>query len=403
MCGAGGDPAPRRARGDGGGVTRFAVRGDLLLGAALVPGAVVVEDGRIIAMLRAPDDDTTELRTYQAAIVAPGFVDLQVNGGFGVEVGTDPDAIRFLAARLPQTGVTAWLPTVISSPPAFYPAALTAFTAARPDGIHTRGAVPLGLHLEGPFLSPARAGAHRRDVIEAAEWHLLDGWLAAAAPASAALVTLAPERPGVLAAIHRLRTRGVAVSLGHTDATVEQFAAGVDAGATMATHLYNAMSPLAHRAPGAVGGALTDDRVAVGLIADGVHVHPAAVRLAVRAKGPGRVALVTDMMSAAGMPPGTYPLGGRAVTADGTTARLADGTLAGSVLTMDAAVRNIVRWTDATPAEALQMASATPARLLGLADRGQIAVGARADLVLLDAALTVRATLVAGETVFLSR
>ena len=168
----------------------------------------------------------------------------------------------------------------------------------------------------------------------------------------------------------------------------------------MATHLYNAMSPFGHRAPGVIGAALVHDRVTVGLIADGVHSHPASVRLAVRAKGADRIALVSDIMPAAGMPPGVYTLGGQQVTVDKTTAKLADGTLAGSIATLDQAVRNIVRWTDATPADALRMASEVPARTLGLPDRGRIVPGAIADLALFDDALIVQATIARGRVVY---
>jgi N-acetylglucosamine-6-phosphate deacetylase len=214
------------------------------------------------------------------------------------------------------------------------------------------------------------------------------------------LVTLAPERPDAPELIEKLRTCGILISLGHTDATYKQFEAGVSAGARMATHLYNAMSPFGHRAPGAIGAALTDDRVTVGLIADGVHAHPASLRLALRAKGARRIALVSDMMAAAGMPPGTYALGGQQVIVDGTAARLADGTLAGSLLTMDQAVRNMVRWAGATPADALRMASTIPAALLGLTGYGAIRVGNRADLVLLDNDLRVQATIINGDVVY---
>ncbi len=195
-----------------------------------------------------------------------------------------------------------------------------------------------------------------------------------------------------------MRARGVLISLGHTDATYEQFVAGIDAGARMATHLYNAMSPFGHRAPGAIGAALLDDRVTVGLIADGVHSHPASLGLAFRMKRASHVALVSDMMAAAGMPPGVYALGGRDVFVDGASARLADGTLAGSLLMMDQAVRNMVQWTDATPVDALRMASEIPARLIG--HGGSLAIGADADLVLLDEDFRVRATIIKGEVVY---
>ena len=367
------------------------ITGKLLLGNSLVPGSITIVGDRIADVRRGPDAD--QRADLKADIVAPGLIDLQVNGGFGVEVGADPASILILAQRLPETGVTAFLPTLITSPPDFYPQVFDAMRAAGiPDG-----AEPLGLHLEGPFLSPRRAGAHKLHLIEAANDTLFNALLEAT---GIRLVTLAPERPGAAERIRRLRERGIVVSLGHTDATYEQFVPAVDAGATMATHLYNAMSPFGHRAPGVIGAALVHDRVTVGLIADGVHSHPASVRLAVRAKGADRIALVSDIMPAAGMPPGVYTLGGQQVTVDKTTAKLADGTLAGSIATLDQAVRNIVRWTDATPVDALRMASEVPARTLGLPDRGRIVPGATADIALFDDDLMVQATIARGRVVY---
>jgi N-acetylglucosamine-6-phosphate deacetylase len=369
---------------------RFAIRGELVIGSSLVPGAVVIEGERIEAIVHSPRNGELPEPTFDAEIIAPGLIDLQVNGGFGVEVGSEPATLRHLADCLPTTGVTAFLPTVITSPATSYDETFTAFTASA----DAQGARPLGLHLEGPFLSPVRAGAHRQDLIAAADDALFDQLLASTALRA---MTLASERPGAAARIQRLLERGVLVSLGHTDASYEEVIAAIDRGATMMTHLYNAMSPFEHRAPGAVGAALLDERVAVGLIADGVHSHPASLQLAFRAKGSTGIALVTDMMAAAGMPPGSYELGGRPVTVDATSARLADGTLAGAVITMDEAIRNMVRWTDAAPAQAIAMASETPARLLGLKDRGRLSSGYRADLVLFDRSLQIQATIIAGQ------
>lgn len=378
-------------------MSSFSVRGRILLGRELVAGTLVVRDGRVDAILRDPHGVGTDIRAprpaLDAAIVAPGFIDLQVNGGFGAEVGEDADALRHLAKRLPRTGVTAFLPTVITSPPAFYPRVFAAYDAAR----GAAGARLLGLHLEGPFLSTARKGAHQQDLIENADLNLFDLFLQNEA---VRLVTVAPERRGVLARIRQLRERGVLVSLGHTDADYEGFVRGVDMGARMATHLYNAMSPFSHRAPGVIGAALLDDRVTVGLIPDGVHSHPASVRLAARAKGPDGVALVTDMMAAAGMPPGTYSLGGVPVHVDSGAARRDDGTLAGSVLTLDQAVRNVVSWAGVTVVDALRMASEIPARLLGLEHTGHIVIGAAADLALLNEDLCVTGTIIGGERVY---
>jgi N-acetylglucosamine-6-phosphate deacetylase len=373
-------------------MTRLFVKGRILLGSEIVPGAVYIENGTIAGVLREPCELPAGERILTAPLVAPGFIDLQVNGGFDCEVGDDPDALARLAAQLPATGVTAFLPTAITSPADVYPRVLAAFERLG----DVSGARPLGLHLEGPFLSPARPGAHRRDLIECADPGLIE--LFVASPA-VRLVTLAPERPGAAKWIRALTEAGIAVSLGHTDATYEQMVAGADAGAVMATHLFNAMSPFAHRAPGAIGAALLDDRLTVGIIPDGVHTHPEALRLAVRVKGTDGIAPVTDMMAAAGMPPGEYSLAGRPVRVDGESARLADGTLAGSIVTMDAVVRNMVRWAGVTPAEALCMVSAVPARILGV-PLGRIQAGRDADLVLLDDDLTVQGTLIAGHAVY---
>ncbi len=372
-------------------MTSRLVTGNLLLGGEFVPGALVIAGDRIAEVRRGSVDGTPP--DLQAVFVAPGLIDLQVNGGFGVEVGEDPEAIRCLADRLPASGVTSFLPTVITSPKAHYYRVFEAFAAAR----NVSGARPLGLHLEGPFLAPSRAGAHRIDLIEAADDELFSSLISRP---DVRLMTLAPEQPGALERIYQLKEHAILVSLGHTDASFEQFVSGLDAGATMATHLYNAMSPFGHRAPGAVGASLVDNRATVGLIADGVHSHPESIRLAVRAKGPERIALVTDMMPAAGMPPGQYQFGGQSVSVNGISAILSDGTLAGSVVPLDQAIRNVVAWTEATPAEAIRMASETPANLLGLSDIGCIETGFLADLVLFDANLNVEATIIGGQVAY---
>jgi len=371
----------------------FSIRGRLLIGGGLVDGAVVIESGRITAIERLPAEENLPHPVVDAAIVSPGFIDLQVNGGFGVEVGSDPDALGRLAAALPSTGVTGFLPTIVSSPPEFYPLVFEAFDEAR----GSPGAQMLGLHLEGPFLSPQRIGAHRRELVEGAQPQLIEQFLDCP---DARIVTLAPERAGALEWIGRFREKGIMVSLGHTNATSAEFTRGVDAGATMATHLYNAMSPFEHRAPNAVGAALADDRVTCGLIVDGIHSDPLSVELAIRAKGVELICLVTDMMSAAGMPHGKHTLFGKDVVVDGASARLADGTLAGSVITMDATVRNTARWGGVTTAQSLSMATEVPARLLGLNHVGRLAVGVSADVALLTERLEVVATYVRGERVY---
>jgi N-acetylglucosamine-6-phosphate deacetylase len=380
------------------GHNRYAVTGRLLVDGRLAPGAVVVEGGTIVEVRTGAAGALPEAR-LEAEIVSPGLCDLQVNGGFGLEVGADPEALRALAARLPATGVTTFLPTVVSADAAHIRAAAAAWAEAKGGS----GARLPGLHLEGPLLAPSRAGAHDLAAIAAADATLDEVLGELVAAGALRLVTLAPERTGALARIRALRRAGVAVSLGHTDASFDQAQAGIDAGAAMFTHLFNAMSPFQHRAPGAVGAALTDERVSVSLIADGVHTHAAALKLALRAKGPDRVVLVTDAVSAAGAPPGRYGLGGRPVVSNGQSVRLEDGTLAGSTLTMDRAVRAMVSLGGARLEDALAMASTVPAGLAGLPDTGRLAAGQAADLTLWSASLEIEAAIVGGEVAFSRR
>jgi N-acetylglucosamine-6-phosphate deacetylase len=346
-------------------------------------GSLTIEEGRIAAI--GPGEGVGRA----AAWISPGLIDLQVNGGFGIDLATEPERVVELATRLPETGVTGFLPTLVSAPAdRFEPWA--AEVAAAETGI---GARVFGLHLEGPFLSPERPGAHDAAIIRAADDDCFERMLALP---GLRLVTMAPERAQAIARIGRLVARGVMVSLGHTAADLDEMRAGLDAGARLVTHVYNAMTGFSHRAPGALGAALIDPRAVLGLIADGVHVHPAAVELAVRAAGPMRIALVTDAMAAAGMGPGRAELAGRAVEVDEVSARLADGTLAGSILTLDRAVRNAAVWSRLGAEAALRMATEVPARALGLSTGGALAVGAPADLVLFDDELQVVATYVGG-------
>lgn len=372
----------------------FAVRGRILLGKYLERGVIIVEQGMISAIRRGiVRNGDLPGRVIDAEIVAPGMIDLQVNGAIGREVGPTPGDIEAISRWLTSTGVTAWLPTVVTADAAFYPKVFQAWDSIDPHA----GAVPLGLHLEGPFLSPKRKGAHQLRYIEAASDDLFDSWLD---EPSIRLVTLAPERVGGLQRIRTLVERGIITSVGHTDATYDELIAGLDAGATKSTHLFNAMSVMHHRQPGAMIATMVDDRVTAGLIPDGVHSHPATVRLALKAKGIDRIVIVSDMMSACGFGPGTYGIGGQAVTVDESSARLADGTLAGSILTMDQAMRNLVDWTEVTIAEALHMATAVPANVLGDPSRGRLVAGARADLSLWDADFDVTGTFVQGREVY---
>lgn len=378
----------------------FAVRGQLLGATGFFPGALIVREGRIETVLEEPREKDLPRAQHKAAFVAPGFVDLQVNGGFGHEVGTDSKALARLADKLPATGVTSFLPTLISLRGEQLAAAMQAYLACLSLAPPRPRALPLGLHLEGPLLAPSRHGAHERRNVENATAGEIERLVLANDPAMVRLVTLAPERPGALPLVAGLKARGVVAALGHTEGTFEEMTAGFDAGASAVTHVFNAMSPFGHRAPGAVGAALTDDRVVVTLIADGVHAHPAALALAVKAKGPARVALVTDATAAAGLGAGSYRLGGRVVISDARAVRLPDGTLAGSALLMDQAVRNLVAFAKVSAADALRAASEVPARLLGLGRKGRLAPGCDADLVLLDRKLRVLSTFVQGHLAF---
>jgi N-acetylglucosamine-6-phosphate deacetylase len=356
-----------------------------------IRGGVVAEPGDAVPAADVAAVDGSGL------LAAPGFVDLQCNGALGIDLASEPERLWELGAQLLRWGVTAWLPTIVTTPPGVVDRALTALAAGAPDG--WVGAVPLGLHLEGPFLAPDKRGAHPRSLLRAPDLTTAAAWSRAA---GVALVTLAPELDGALDVLRGLVARGVVVSLGHSAATVEEARGAVDAGASWVTHLFNAMSPLHHREPGLAGAALTDERLHVGLIADGVHVHPTAVALAQRALG-GRLVLVTDSVAALGMPPGEHALGRATVVVDANAVRLPDGTLAGSNLSLDQAVRNLVTFTGCEPALAVGAASAAPARVLGDGQRGTLRPGARGDVVLLTPSLTVAATIVGGEIAFDAR
>jgi len=309
-----------------------------------------------------------------------------VNGVDGHDFTSDPAAIRSAGVGLARHGVTAFLATIVSSPRGTVEAALTVLADATRS---PSGAVPLGLHVEGPFISPARRGAHDARHLRPPDLGELRSWVAG----GARLVTLAPELPGGLAAIEEIAGNGGVASIGHTDADAETTARAIEAGARCATHLFNAMPPLHHREPGVAGVLLDDERVTIGLIADGVHVDPRLLRIVARA-APGRIALVSDAVG--------RRLGSATVAHAGGSARLADGTLAGGLRQLDHGLRTFAAATGSVAA-AVEAATAVPARLLGLADgRGALRPGGRAGVVLLDAELAVAATVVGGRPVHLA-
>jgi N-acetylglucosamine-6-phosphate deacetylase len=356
-------------------------RGVVLTPGGPVPGELWAADG-VIVEVRPTDLAGDEMRW-----ICPGSIDLQINGANGVDVGSSPDRIGELAARLPAEGTTAFLPTVITCSEQRRARALAEagrWRTGEYDGGHPgerAGAVPLGLHLEGPVLSSARRGAHPAEHLGHAATGATENWTT---DRGVSMVTIAPELPGALELIAELAAAGVVVALGHTDATADEFQGGLDAGATHVTHLFNAMRPFGHRDPGPVGVTLADDTVTAGLICDLVHVDPVAIRMAWRALGPDRITLVTDAVATRGS--GTFP--------DGI--RTAEGVLAGSALTLDVAVQNLVAVTGASVPEAVRTVTSTPARVLGLTDRGVLEPGARADVTVLDHELRVVATYVGG-------
>ncbi len=339
---------------------------------------------------------TAERIDATGLIVTPGFIDLQINGGFGFDLAEAPESMWELARLLPRHGVTGFLPTFITSPPPTTAAAIEAIGRRPEDHL---GAEPLGLHLEGPMLNPARKGAHRARYLRPPSLDLIAGWTP---ERGVALVTIAPELAGAPAVISALTARGIAVAAGHSDATEAEATAGLDAGVTMVTHLFNAMAPFGHRNPNLVGVTLARAGLAAGLIVDGVHVHPTAVAAAWNAKGPDGIVLVTDAVGAMGRAPGRHRLGGDELHADKNAVRNREGTLAGSLLTMDRAVRNLIEFTGCTLGQALQAATTNPAGVIGQTSRGRLRTGARADIVLLDEKLEVQITLCGGRPAFVA-
>lgn len=333
-----------------------------------------------------------------AGVIVPGFIDLQVNGAYGFDFTNDSSTVTAVAARLPETGVTSFLPTLVTSEFGAYPARLRAIKQAIQEPADL-GSHILGVHLEGPYLNPVRKGAHPPSCIRKINLDEIRAW---ADPSVTRIVTLAPELEGALDAIRMLREAGMVVSAGHSDSTYAQALAGFAAGANWGTHLYNAMAPLQHREPGLIGALLTTT-IPCGMIVDGIHAHPAMASLAYQAKGAGQIMLITDSMAAMGMPNGRYLLGEHAVVVDVTGARLEDGTLAGSILTMDQAVRNMMAFTGCGLADAVRMASVNPARLLGLAHKGAIVPGYDADLVVLSPENAVQYTFVGGRLAYSHR
>ncbi|MBQ2953798.1 MAG: N-acetylglucosamine-6-phosphate deacetylase [Clostridia bacterium] len=308
----------------------------------------------------------------------PGFVDVHIHAHGGHDAMQGEAALRAMSRALYREGVAAFLPTTMSASPAETRRAVAAIRAVM-DKPEAQGARVLGAHMEAPFLNPAKCGAQQPEHLCPPDWQTFLG-LTGGDISAVRTVTLAPELPGAEAFIRQAAQAGISVSLGHSAATAEQTHAAADWGATRVTHTFNAQPLLHHRTPGLAGAAMVDDRLYAEFIADGVHLHGDIVRLLVRCKGAEKAVAITDAMEAAGLPDGAYQLGGQPVTVLGGEARLADGTLAGSVLTMRQALENLIHRFGIAPFDAVRMCTRTPAECIGERTLGQIVPGSPAPL-----------------------
>ncbi len=361
---------------------------------------VVIEDGRVQAVgshldIELPAD--SRRFDFPAMIVAPGLIDVHIHGNAGHDVmQADGPALATLQNAMARHGVTSYLPTTVSAPEDRILRALENLSRAIRSNDPASGARPLGIHLEGPFISHAKRGVHPPENLLPPSARLLDRFWQAS-QGTLRMMTIAPEIPGAAETIAHAKTLGMRSSLGHSNATLEETQNGIAAGAGHATHTFNAMRPLDHREPGILGAVLSDDRLTADIIADGVHVDPTMVKLFLAAKGAERAVLITDAISATGMGDGIYKLGGMEVEVKGNRCDF-QGKLAGSVLTLDRAVRNVMSFAGWSLQQSLRLATWNPARLLGIAGRkGTIASGADADLVILTPTGEVVQTFIAGE------
>jgi len=384
-------------------MSRRALIGTLITPEEVIPrGVVAYEGSRITYVGPAPGPEAEEALDLGDAYIAPGFIDLHLHGGGGYDVlEAEPSTLDALSRWLAEGGVTAFLPTVATAPHEVLLSASEAVREAARRG--TAGAEVLGLYMEGPYINPRRRGAQNPGHIrppslgEVEEVVRRSGGLLR-------VVALAPELEGALELIRRLSLLGVVPSAGHTDATYTETMRAVRHGLKHFTHLYNAMRGLHHREPGVVGAALTSEETTAELIADGVHLHPAAIRLAVAMKGAARIALISDATPPAGLPDGEYSFGGLEVRVEGGVCRLPSGELAGGSIRLCDAVKYLVEELHIPLTEAIQMASTTPARVIGLGGRkGAIKPGFDADMVVLDRGLKPLLTFVGGGVVYRRR
>ena len=365
-------------------------------------GTLTADGGRFVSVGTDAAPSGATIIDGAGLTALPGFLDLHIHGAGGADtMDSDPDALRTILRTHARFGTTGLLLTTMTQSREKITAALGAARAAVEAGADfcPDGAVALGIHLEGPYISPRRPGAQPKEFVRDYDPNEFAEWLTIA-NGTMRRITLAPERPRATELIAACRENNIVVSLGHTDATSDRAHAALGQGATSATHLFNAMPPLHHRTPGAAAAFLMDDRASVEIIGDGHHVAPEMIELALRAKGGAKVILITDAMAGAGAGDGLYDLGGNAVTVANGKAVLADGTLAGSILTMAQAAKNIRAWFPNLGWDALaRLTSGNAARHMNWPQKARLAPHADADFVLVDDSLNVHTTIVAGHIV----
>jgi N-acetylglucosamine-6-phosphate deacetylase len=361
-----------------------------------------VDDGVIVEVNSRTLRETPKncrLVDFGDSVLAPGFVDIHIHGGGGHDVmEAEPNALPRVERLLARHGVSSYFPTTVTAPIEQTLAALERLANAIEGAKHQQSSDlrsrPAGIHLEGPFISHARRGVHPPENLLPPTLGMLDRFWQAAR-GHIRVMTIAPELPGALEVIREAARRGVCVSIGHSDADLDASRAAVAAGARHATHTFNAMRPLGHRDPGILGEVLTDSKLSADIIADGIHLDGVVVKLFLQSKGSDKSVLISDAISATGMPDGRYRLGSLEVDVkDGKC--VSEGKLAGSVLTMDQAVRNVMHFAQWDLQHSLGLATLNPARVVGLADAGQVKAGARSDLVILSPTGEVRNTIIGG-------
>ena len=363
-----------------------------------VDHSLMIDDEKIIDIVPRSTGfpSASEIIDVNGLFIVPGFIDVHVHGAVGFDtMDSTSEAIHAMGDYFAQHGVTAFLPTTVTASKKDTETAVQAVANTNPS---TTGARHIGIHLEGPYLSHEYRGAQPPQHLRPADPDEYKSWFESG---QVRLITVAPEVEGVSDLISAGSNAGVEFALGHTSATYEQVLAAAERGLRQATHTFNGMSGLNHRTPGSLGAILSDDRIWAQIIVDGVHVHPAVVKILIKAKGIDRTVVVTDAIRATGMPDGDYALGDQMVHVKDGIARTAAGGLAGSTLTMDQALRNVMEFADLNLAEALPMLTRVPAASIGIQDRkGSLAPGFDADVVLLDESHQVRMTIVGGKVVY---